>query len=422
MEHARLSSAEYLERHGIRDKLCTLVKEFAKHQPPDPQEQLDAVVERISGSAQNAAGQDAQESKRVPVAARMVKLQQARQSWEAGRQSFYAWLAKTPEEALEPELEIVDSHHHLWDMRELPQGVNPFGIFKQKHYMLEDLLDDCLGGGHNVTHTVYAEAHAFHSADCPDPVMAPLGEVVAAQGVAAICASGKYGNFRAAAGIIGSADLAKFGADIEPYLLACQANCPNFRGVRVTASHDPNLESGNFRPKPGMYLEEKFRAGFEVVGRLGLVFDAWLFACQLPDLHDLATSFPDTTIVMDHMATPVGALGDHVSAPAYHGKQAEVVERWKSEMTRIARDCPNVYVKLGGGGMPHLGHGFEGRDAPPTSEEVALAFQETYLWTIRTFGCQRCMFEGNFPVDKVPPPELMPPCLTSRLRFQSDRS
>lgn len=403
----RMLPAEYLQKHGIRDRVCTLIKELAVHQPSNPQEHLDAVLERVRRSPRasddkthHAAHQDAQEST-TPVVARMAKFQQAREGWEAGKKSFYAWLSKTPEEALEPELEIVDPHHHLWDMRELPQGVNPFGIFKQKHYMLEELLEDCLGGGHNVTHTVYAEAHAFHSADCKDPVMAPLGEVVAVQGVAAMCASGKYGQIRVAAGIIGSADLAKFGAGIEPYLLACKASCPNFRGVRVTASHDTNLENGNFRPQPGLFLDEKFREGFEVVGKHGLVFDAWIFACQLPDLYDLATSFPNTTIVMDHIATPVGALGDNVRAPAYHGKQAEVVERWKVEMTRIARDCPNVYVKVGGNALPHLGHGFDCRASPPSSEEVALAFQDTYLWTIRTFGCERCMFEGNFPVDKV---------------------
>lgn len=256
-------------------------------------------------------------------------------------------------------------------------------------------------GGHNITHTVYAEAHAFHSADCKDAVMAPLGEVEFAQGIAAQCASGKYGNFRAAAAIIGAADLAKFGADIEPLLLACKASSANYRGIRVTTSHDPNLESGNFRPGPGLLLDATFREGFALLGKHDLIFDAWLFACQLPDLHDLATSFPDTTIVLDHIGTPVGACGNHVSAPAYQGKQADIVQKWKADMARIARDCPNVFVKVGGNAMPHLGHGFAARDAPPSSEEVALAFKETYLWTIETFGCSRCMLEGNFPVDKT---------------------
>eukprot|EP01052_Picozoa_sp_SAG31_P076863 SAG31_NODE_36183_length_315_cov_1.870370_1_plen_71_part_01 len=63
-----------------------------------------------------------------------------------------------------------------------------------------------------------------------------------AQGVAAQFASGKYGPCRAAAGIVGTADLAKFGAGVEPLLLACKAASPNFRGIRVNGAHDPKLE------------------------------------------------------------------------------------------------------------------------------------------------------------------------------------
>ena len=68
-------------------------------------------------------------------------------------------------------------------------------------------------------------------------------------------------------------------------------------------------------------------------------------------------------------------------------------------MSKIAEDCPNVYVKIGGL-IPQLGHGFEKRDRPPSSEEVAEVYKDICLWTIQTFGAKRCMFESNFPVDK----------------------
>jgi predicted TIM-barrel fold metal-dependent hydrolase len=68
---------------------------------------------------------------------------------------------------------------------------------------------------------------------------------------------------------------------------------------------------------------------------------------------------------------------------------------------KIASDCPNVFIKVGGWGMPHLGHGLQARERPITSEEAANLFKEPYLWVIKTFGAGRCMFEGNFPVDKV---------------------
>ena len=96
----------------------------------------------------------------------------------------------------------------------------------------DELLKDCVGGGHNITHTVFVQTHSFFSADVGDPMMAPLGEVQAMQGGAAQFASGKYGSFRGVAGIIGSADLGKFGAAVEPLLVACKAASPNFRGIR----------------------------------------------------------------------------------------------------------------------------------------------------------------------------------------------
>ena len=80
----------------------------------------------------------------------------------------------------------------MWDYRQL-LGYNLLGIFKQQYYLADELVDDIVGAGHNVTRTVYAEAHAFHGKDGPDPettaLYAPLGEAVFAQGVAAQFAS-----------------------------------------------------------------------------------------------------------------------------------------------------------------------------------------------------------------------------------------
>eukprot|EP00854_Cymbomonas_tetramitiformis_P028631 gene28631-35514_t len=199
---------------------------------------------------------------------------------------------------------------------------------------------------------------------------------------------------------MGTADLAQFGAGVEPLLLACKAASPNYRGIRCTASYDSHVAE-NFAPKPGLYMQPKFREGFALLEKHGLVFDAWLFSSQLPDLYDLAKSFPNTTIVIDHIATPVAILGNTVRAPGYTGKQGEISAKWQADMARIALECSNVNVKVGGSAIPLLGHGFDLRDKPPTSEEVARVFKSTYLWTIETFGPGRCMFESNFPVDKV---------------------
>jgi predicted TIM-barrel fold metal-dependent hydrolase len=324
-----------------------------------------------------------------------TNLQQAKETWEKGSATHQAWLDQTPEKALEPELEIIDTHHHLWDMRML-NGYNLFGLFKQQYYLTDELVNDCIGGGHNITKTVYMEAHAFQSKDV-EAVMAPLGEVQFVQGIAAQFASGTYGPFRGAAGIIGTADLAKFGSEVEPLLVACKA-IPNYRGIRVPGQYDPNTEFGV--GKAGLYGEAKFREGFALLEKHGLIFDAFVYSPQLPDIVDLAKAFPGIIIVLNHVGGPLAGLGNYPGAKAYDGKQEEILAKWKEEMTKVAKECPNVNVKLGGLGMPHFGSGFDAQDKPPTSEEVAKVIKDYILFTIEVFGASRCMFEGNFPVDR----------------------
>ena len=67
----------------------------------------------------------------------------------------------------------------------------------------------------------------------------------------------------------------------------------------------------------------------------------------------------------------------------------------------LAAACPNVVAKLGGLAMPDNGFGWDVAERPPTSDEFAEAQQRYYLHAIECFGPDRCMFESNFPVDKV---------------------
>ena len=241
-----------------------------------------------------------------PFAADMAKQLEQRDAWSKNGPAFYAWQDQTVEAPLEPELEIVDSHHHIWDMRAL-KGFNLFGMMRQQYYMTDELVDDFVGAGHKVTHSVFVTTHAFFNAAADPPYMAPLGEVQFVQGVAAQFASGAYGPLRVAAGIVGSADLHTYGAELEPLLVACKAASPNYRGIRCNAAHDPKMPKGSFpgHPTPGMYAEAKFREGFALLAKHGLVFDAWVFSSQLAEVRELALSFPDTTIVLNHCGTPV---------------------------------------------------------------------------------------------------------------------
>ena len=63
--------------------------------------------------------------------------------------------------------------------------------------------------------------------------------------------------------------------------------------------------------------------------------------------------------------------------------------------------CDNVCVKLGGLAMKVNGFGWHTRDKPPTSEALANATAPYYQYCIEVFGADRCMFESNFPVEKL---------------------
>ena len=102
------------------------------------------------------------------------------------------WLARRTEAILEPDLPIVDPHHHLW---ERPGW----------RYMLDDLLADT-NSGHNIVATVFVQCRSMHRAGGPEE-MKPVGETEFVNGVAAMSASGGYGKTKVCAGIVGHADL-----------------------------------------------------------------------------------------------------------------------------------------------------------------------------------------------------------------------
>jgi predicted TIM-barrel fold metal-dependent hydrolase len=287
------------------------------------------------------------------------------------------WLARRKEPILEPDLPIIDPHHHLWDR-------------ENWRYLLDDLLADT-NSGHNILATVFVQARAMHRADGPDELK-PVGEVEFVNGVAAMAASGIYGRIRACAGIVGHADLT-LGSRVEPVLEALvRAGGGRYRGIRhITAwDDDPNVRNPGNPAVPGMLGSAKFREGFGVLARLGHSFDAWLYHPQLDELTRLVDAFPDAKIVLNH-------CGGIVNINAY--KRDEVFPRWKKSLEALAQR-PNVHVKLGGLGMRMSGNGFEKLPDPPSSQVLADAWRPYMETCIAAFGPSRAMFESNFPVDK----------------------
>jgi predicted TIM-barrel fold metal-dependent hydrolase len=295
------------------------------------------------------------------------------------------WLALTTEPTLEPELPICDPHHHFWDLR--------VARIPHQRYLLHELTAD-INSGHNVRSTVFIEARAMYRADGPEE-MRPVGEVEFVQGLAAASASGLYGPGRAAAAIVGHADL-NLGARVEPVLDALLAASPNrFRGIRHSVTWDPHPEVENTAAhnRQGQLASDAFRAGARVLARKGLSLEGWLYFPQLLELADFARAVPELPIILNH-------IGGLLRVGPYANRDSEVLATWRNGIAAVAA-CPNVSVKLGGIGMPRTGFDWHARNKPIGSEELAASMAPFMEYCIERFGPARCMFESNFPVDKV---------------------
>jgi L-fuconolactonase len=289
------------------------------------------------------------------------------------------WLKLTPEEAIEPEIPIIDPHHHLWDR-------------PNNRYALEELVAD--SAAHRVQQTVFIECSSMYRTDSPTEFK-PIGETEYVQGVAAVSASGRFGDIRACSGIVGTADL-RLGDRVVPVLEAQLAASPNrFRGVRHRAAWPERrpVPAGQPEAMEHLLLDADFRKGFRHLREYAMSFEAWVFHPDIPDVADLSRAFPDTTIILNHLGGPV--LGGE-----FPGSNQEIFAAWQRDIAAVAQS-PNVVVKLGGIQMPVNGFNWHTRQRPPSSDELVAATSPWYLHAIEAFGPARCMFESNFPVDRA---------------------
>jgi predicted TIM-barrel fold metal-dependent hydrolase len=289
------------------------------------------------------------------------------------------WLSLHQEEVFEPGWDVVDTHHHLWEI-------------EGSHYLADDLVAD-LKQGHNVKASVFVECKARYWTHTPT-AMQPVGETVFAVQEAQRAERLTEGRVLACAGIVGYADLS-IGSSIQAVLEAHVSNGQGrFRGIRSRAAWHahPDLAGPVDGPPDNLLLDPTFQDGFARLKPLNLACDVWVYHTQLLDVCALADRFPETSIILDHMGGPLG-IGP------FKGKQSEVFDAWRKSL-RVVAQRPNVTIKLGGLGMPRIGFGFETLSKPASSDELAAAWQPYFDACLEIFGASRCMFESNFPVDK----------------------
>ena len=286
------------------------------------------------------------------------------------------WLALHREEILEPDLPIIDAHHHFYDRAGW-------------QYLNADYVADA-ASGHNVRGSVYMQALTRYRAEGPD-ARKPVGET---EFVVATTPPLGGDGVQVAMGIVGHADL-RLGAAVRAVLEAhVEAGRSRFRGVRhlTTWDADASLVNPLTAAPRGLLLDGKYRAGVAQLDALGLSYDAWLLSPQLPELLDLARAFPNLPIVINH-------CGGIVRIGAHAQRRREGFDAWSTSMHALAR-LPNVFVKLGGLGMRINGFEFEAQPTPPTSIQLARSWAPWMHTCLEAFGAERCMFESNFPVDK----------------------
>jgi L-fuconolactonase len=284
------------------------------------------------------------------------------------------WLARVVEPAVEPDLPVIDPHHHLWDVA-------------SAFYHAPDLVAD-VNSGHRVVATVFVECKAHFDEHAPAG-FAPVGETrfVVEQ---ARLASEHEGLLK---GIVAYGD--PFAPDPQRVLEAhADAAQGRFRGVRVRAAWhaDPAFAAPADGPNEHTIDAPELDRYCAMLAEMGLVLDLWVYHTQLEQAAALAKRHPRLTIVLNHCGGPLG-IGPYASM------RAQVRHAWTCSLARVAA-CKNVIVKIGGLAMPRTGLSFQDQEKPANCLELVQRWTPYVRTCIDLFGAERCMFESNFPVDK----------------------
>jgi len=262
-----------------------------------------------------------------------------------------------------PAPEIVDAHHHLWDLdgplhypwlEDAPPIAFRYGDYAsiRRSYLPEDYRRD--SARQNVVATVHMEAEVRR-----DQAVAETRWIHAV--------AERHGFPHA---VIGHA---VFEAEDIAEVLAGHAAYPLMRAIRQkprTATSAAAIVAG----APGSMSDPAWRRGFARLADHGLHYE---LQCPWWHLHEaaaLASAYPGIRIVLNHAGLPAD-------------RSAAGLAGWRAAMTAFAAQ-PNTRVKISGIGQA---------GAPWTVE----GNRPVVLGAIEIFGVDRCLFASNFPVDGV---------------------
>ncbi len=239
-------------------------------------------------------------------------------------------------------LPLVDTHQHLWDLKKfrLPwlSGAPTLNhTYGPKEY-------EAATRGLNVVKTVYMEVD-----------VTPEQQVEEAEYVIDLCR--RDDNPMAAAVISGRPGKPGFDKHMARY-----KETREIKGIRQV------LHGGTPR---GYCLEPAFIKDMRLLGEQGKSFDICMKSAELADAVKLATACPDTRFILDHCGNKSPQEADRTE--------------WESDLKRLA-ERPNVVCKVSGI-IASAREGWKAPDLAPVINTV-----------LRTFGPDRVMFGGDWPV------------------------
>ena len=310
---------------------------------------------------------------------------------------------------------ILDAHIHQWDPFTTPREASRLApLYRRAPRLFERLLPVLLPQAkrelvltaQHVARPYLPEDYARDTAETLETVGVPVEAAVHVQAGwhsddeseetawLETLPFGAPGRPRLAA-VVGAADPRDPGCAA---LLDAHARASDrFRGVRFMTTWHPDRGVMDWIDEPGVMTSTAFLRGFAAVAERDLTFDAYVYSHQLPEVMTLAQEYPQTTIVLDHYAPPVGVCGPMGrSAGRTAAERQDLLARWRDDVAALAGSCPNVVAKHSGLAFPTLGHREQGLTRQQLAERVAPLVEHT----TQVFGPDRLVFGSNFPMDK----------------------
>ncbi len=267
------------------------------------------------------------------------------------------WLA-SGDETLLP---IVDAHHHFFDLdlnphpwlQRLPRIPFRYGDYGSicRNFLPADYA--AAATGHRVLRHVLMEGE-WEPTD-------PTGE---ARWVQTLHDAEGSPHALAAQAWLDRGDLSD--------VLAVYRQLPIVRSVRHKPRALPRAEHHGSWAAPGSMRCPRWRDGFAQLAPAGLIFELQTPWWHFGEAIELARDFPATKIIVNHAGLPSQRDADSLNA-------------WRQAVSRLA-DCPNVFMKISGIGVPGQ------RWTPELQQPVVHSLLAIY-------ESARCLFASNFPVD-----------------------